>query len=185
MRLLRSPAFLARAAALLLAACAALSAATAPMADITAHGLRFGSDTPAYEVNTGVLNVGRTYSFEVWLTPDADCPAGAMIIDAYAPGSQLGSRLRMAEGGRVEFLTPAPFVCVSPEPLRADRPTHVVGVFDYRDKVAALYIDGKRVSAFTPTKDKVMAPTETIPLRVGADQNGDNRYKGLLQSASA
>lgn len=164
---------------LLTAACASLSLA-AP----AGPGLRFAGDTPFYEINTAELRIARSLSFELWLTPAADCPAGAMIVDAFGPGSLLGTRLRMGQGGRIEYHTPAPFVCASPSALATDRPVHVVAVFDSREKIAALYLDGRRVAAFTPTKDKVMDPAEGVPLRVGADQDGGNRFRGVIHSLS-
>ncbi len=145
-------------------------------------GLRFDENRSFYDTTTTEIGIGRTYSFETWLTPARDCPAGAMIVDAFGPGSLLGSRLFMSDGGRIQFSTTAPFVCESPAPLPTDRPTHVVGVFDYRDKVIALYIDGRRVSTFTPTKNKVMSPTEHLTVRIGADQDGGNRFRGEIRS---
>ncbi|MEY4488990.1 MAG: hypothetical protein RIQ79_1498, partial [Verrucomicrobiota bacterium] len=147
-------------------------------------GLRFGDDTPFYEISTGELRIARTQSFELWLTPAADCPAGALIVDAFGPATLVGPRLRMGQGGVVEYDTPAPFLCVSPEPLPTDRPTHVVGVFSSPDKIAALYLNGKRVAVFTPTKDKVLAPTEGMPLRVAADQDNAHRFRGVIHSLS-
>ncbi len=147
-------------------------------------GLRFGAGSPCYEINTGELRIARTQSFELWLTPDADCPAGALIVDAFGPATLVGPRLRMGTGGVVEYDTPAPFLCVSPGPLPTDRPSHIVGVFSSPDKIAALYINGKRVAAFTPTKDKVLAPTEGMPLRIAADQDGGNRFRGVIHSLS-
>ena len=147
-------------------------------------GLRFGEDTLFYEINTSELRLTRSHSFELWLTPDPDCPAGATILDAFGPGSLLGARLRLGEGRVLEYHTTLPQPLVAPQPLPTDRPTHVVGVFDSREKIVALYIDGRRVAAFTPTKDKVVAPSENVPLRVGADQEGRNRFRGVIHSLS-
>lgn len=147
-------------------------------------GLRFADDTPFYEIGTGVLRVAREQTLEVWLTPAADCPQGAVVVDAFGPATLLGPRLLMGEGGRIEFHTPAPLVCTSPEPLPTDRPTHVVGVFSSPGKIAALYVDGRRVAAFSATKDKVLAPAEGVPLRIGADQEGANHFRGVIHSLS-
>jgi alpha-L-fucosidase 2 len=145
-------------------------------------GLRFGDDTPFYETNTGELRLSRSHSFELWLTPAADCPAGAVLVDAFGPGTLLGARLRLGEGRVLEYHTTLPRPLVSPQPIPTDRPTHVVGVFDSREKIVALYIDGQRVAAFTPIKDKVTAPSENVPLRVGADHEGANRFRGVIHS---
>lgn len=147
-------------------------------------GLRFGDDTLFYEINTGELRLTRSHSFELWITPDPDCPAGAILLDAFGPGSLLGARLRLGEGRTLEYHTTLPQPLVAPQPLPTDRPTHVVGVFDSREKIVALYVDGRRVAAFTPTKDKVIAPSENVPLRVGADQDGANRFRGVIHSLS-
>ncbi len=148
----------------------------------TGPGLRFGDDTPFYEISTTELRFARAQSIELWLTPAADCPAGTFVIDLFGPATLLGPSLRMGANGKIEYHTSAPLVCASPEPLPTDRPTHVVGVFSSPDKIAALFINGKRVAAFTPTKDKVLAPTEGMPLRVGADQDGNNRFRGKIHS---
>ena len=88
------------------------------------------------------------------------------------------------EGRVLEYHTTLPKPLVSPHPLPTDHPTHVAGVFDSREKIVALYIDGRRVDAFTPTKDKVIAPSENVPLRVGADHDGANRFRGVIHSLS-
>ena len=145
-------------------------------------GLRFGDDTPFYEIDTAELRLSRAMSFELWLTPDPDCPAGATIVQACGPGTRLGAQLRMGPGGGLEFLTTFPSPCASAEKLPTDRPTHVVGVFDSREKIAALYVDGRRVAAIPPTKDKVVAPAENVPLRVGADLEGTRRFRGVIHA---
>ncbi len=147
-------------------------------------GLSFGEDSPFYETNTGELRLSRSHSFELWITPAADCPAGALIVDAEGPGTRLGARLRLGAGRVLEYDTTLPEPLVSPEPLPADRPSHVVGVFDSREKIVALYVNGRRAAAFTPTKDKVAAPSENIPLRVGADQDGAHRFHGVIHAFS-
>jgi alpha-L-fucosidase 2 len=105
-----------------------------------------------------------------------------VIVDAFGPGSLLGARLRIGEGRVLEYHTTLPKPLVSTHPLSTDRPTHVAGVFDSREKIVALYVDGRRVDAFTPTKDKVIAPSENVPLRVGADHDGANRFRGVIHS---
>ncbi len=143
----------------------------------SAPGLRFGDDTPPYEINTGELRLSRSHSFELWLTPAADCPAGAIIVDAIGPGTQLGARLRLGEGRALEYHTTLPKPLVAPEPLPADRPSHIVGVFDSGKKVIALYVNGRPAAAYTAT-------TENVPLRVGSDLDGRNRFRGTIHSLS-
>lgn len=145
-------------------------------------GLRFGTDAPFYEIDTRELRLARSVTFELWLQPAPDCPAGAMIVDAYGPGSRLGTRVRLDEQGHLEFITTAPNSCVAPTRLPTDRPTHVVAAFDPREKIAVLYLDGRRVAAYVPDETRLMNPTEGVTLRLGADQEGENRFRGVIHS---
>ncbi len=164
---------------LLVCLCSALHAAP------TGPGLQFGDGRAFYEIDTGALGLGRGLSFELWFTPAADCPAGAAIVEAWGPGTRLGTRLRMAAGGGVEWTTTAPGACVSAEKLPTDKPTHVVAVFDAREKTAIVYVNGQRAAAYTPDNNRLMVQSEGLTLRVGADLEGANRFRGTIQSFAA
>src|SRR5262249_30334618 len=59
-------------------------------------------------------------------------------------------------------------------------PSHVVAVFNPRRTLANLYIDGKLAASVTPSSGRWTVPRTTIPLRLGADQEGGNRFVGSI-----
>jgi len=147
-------------------------------------GLRFDASSPVYETSTADLRISRSHSFEFWLTPARDCPEGTMIFDAYGPGSLLGARLRIIKGGAVEYLTTSPQPVVTEARLATDRPTHVVATFDSREMITSIYFNGRRVAAIPPGKDRWMNPTDNVPVRIGADLDDKNRFRGVIHSLS-
>jgi alpha-L-fucosidase 2 len=162
---------------LMLSACIAAAVPTGP-------GLKFGEAGNYYDIRTTELGIGRSHSIEAWITPAADCPAGAIIVDNYGPGSLLGARLLMSKNGGIEYQTTLPKPMVAGEKLPTDRPTHIVGVFDSGKRQVALYLNGRQVAVHQPDKDKVINPTEDLLFRVGAGQDGENRFRGVIHSIS-
>ena len=170
---------------LLTTLCVSLFLPLVSIAAPSGPGLRFADNTAFYEINTADLRIARSQSVELWLTPAADCPTGAIIFDACGPGTRLGTRLRMGSAGTLEFYSTTPEPCVTKEKLSMDKPTHVVAVFDATEKIAAVYLNGRRAAAYAPDpKARLMNPTEGLLFRVGADQDGKNRFRGVIHSVA-
>ncbi|MCP5533994.1 MAG: glycoside hydrolase N-terminal domain-containing protein [Akkermansiaceae bacterium] len=145
-------------------------------------GLMFGAKRPFYEASTYHLGIVRSQSVALWITPDAACPGGATVFNDFGPGSLLGGRLVTTEDGRLAYHTEAPEVLVSPEKLATGRPTHVVAVFDTRERIAALYVDGKTAGRYEGGDNKLLNPADGRSFRLGADQDGENRFHGSIHS---
>jgi alpha-L-fucosidase 2 len=144
-------------------------------------GLAFGEAAPIYEVSTWDLNIGEPLSLELWLQPAPRCPTGAIIVDRWGPAELRGVQLRMAEGGKLEFVTTSPERCISETPLPVDRLSHVVASFSTRDKVIRLFVDGKiAAQVITPPNRKIDAFSSGSLLRLGADLEGNHRFAGTI-----
>lgn len=144
-------------------------------------GRVFGEQSSFYEVNTAELGIASHQSIELWLTPAPDCPPDSTVFDAVGPGTRLGVRLQVGAEGGLEFHTTAPAPCVAQVPLPTNRQTHVVTVFNAREKLAQLFIDGRLVAAYAPDpRTKLQNVTEGLWLRIGADQDGVRRFRGAI-----
>lgn len=159
-----------------------LALATPSLAAPEGHGLAFGNDRPFYQASTYDLGIVRSQTVALWITPDPQCDEGATVFDDFGPGTLLGGRLEMAEDGKIAYRTEAPEVLVSPKPLPADRPSHVVAVFDTRERRVVLYVDGEAAGTYEGGRDKLLNPAEGRTFRVGADQDGRRRFQGAIHS---
>ena len=160
-----------------------VTASEAAPAFQTGPGLAFNAKSASayYEANSGDLGVADSFTLELWVRPDADCPAGAMIVDRFGPGELRGVRLRIGEGGSLRFETTADKPCVYSGKLPTEKLSHVVAAFDSRQKIARLYVDEKLAD------EVVIAPAKKLdgfdgdaPFRLGADLDGGNRFAGEI-----
>lgn len=150
-------------------------------ASAQAGGIQFGAGTPAYEADLTPAGVTDNISVELWVRPDADCPEGAIIVDRIGPGTHQGVRLEMASGGRLRLLTSTRKPIETELALSTSKPTHVVAAFDPREKIVAIYLDGKLAASLNPDpKMKIDANAVQAPLRVGAGLDGAHRFKGEI-----
>lgn len=146
-----------------------------------APGLRFDGGTPVYEADLTPAGVTDNISVELWVRPDADCPEGAIIIDHIGPGTRQGVRLEMVAGGRLRLLTSTRKPIETDTALSTTAPTHVVAAFDPREKIAAIYLDGKLAASLNADpKLKIDANAVQAPLRIGAGVDGKQRFKGEI-----
>ncbi len=165
-----------------LSACLLAAAHLTPAALAETPGLVFGPDLPFYEASTYDLGVVRSQTVIATITPSPDCPEGATVFNDFGPGTLLGGRLVMTAGGRLAYHTEAPEVLFSPEKLPTDRPTRVAAVFDTRERIVALHIDGKLAGKYEGGRNKLLNPAEGRTFRVGADQDGKHRFHGQIHS---
>ncbi len=164
------------AAAALSLCVAALSHAAGPV-----RGMHFDAGTPFYQADLTPAGVTDNISVELWVRPDADCPEGAIIVDRIGPATAQGIRLEMGSGGRLRLLTSTRKPIETAAALSTGRPTHVVAAFDPREKIAAIYLDGKLAASLNADpKMKIDANAVQAPLRVGAGLDGGHRFKGEI-----
>lgn len=162
-------------------ALAVLSLAVAAGARAAAPGMHFDERTPVYEADLTPAGVTDNISVELWLRPDADCPEGAIIIDRIGPGTHQGVRLEMGGGGRLRLLTSTRKPIETDAALATTRLTHVAAAFDPREKIVAVYLDGKLAAKLdADPKMKVDANAVQAPLRIGAGIDGGHRFKGEI-----
>ena len=141
-------------------------------------GLEFGPATKGYELR-GHAPEWEEFTFEAWLAVAPDCPVGARVFDRWGTGSMEGCLLEVGEGGALRFITTSPEACEAS--LTAKTEAHVVAVFNPRGTLANLYVNGKLAGTVPSNAGRWGVPRTTIPLRIGADQNGENGFRGSIR----
>lgn len=143
-----------------------------------AAGRSFDSHTAGLDLPASDLGATDELTMEAWLTIAADCPVGARIFDKWGVGSSEGCALHVGPGGTVRFRSTAP------EELEAKLPAateaHIVAVFGPRVPQASLYVNGTLVSRTPAESRRWVVPRTAVPLRIGADQNGENPFRGRI-----
>ncbi len=150
---------------------------------VLAKGI-FDGRQPGLEFRSQAMDTRENVTVELWFQPAPSCPDGAVIVDKYGTGSQLGYRLETKAGGGLRFVTTAPKPCEYDGPLPADRLSHVVAVFSPRTTEVTLYIDGEPVASLPKQTRGYPRPTTNAPLRLAADQDGRNGFIGEIESVA-
>lgn len=145
------------------------------------QGLSFNATSQVYDADVTEMDLSQNLSVELWLQPDPNCPEGAVIVDKLGPGTKQGIRLEVGAGGTLRLITSAPMPIQTEAKLATDQPTHVVAAFNSREKVMALYLNGKLAANLPddPRLRLVMIGSQA-PLRLGADQMGEHRFVGSI-----
>jgi alpha-L-fucosidase 2 len=143
----------------------------------TGEGMIMGASSKVYELSSPALDSSEDLTLEAWLQPVPACPSGARVFDKWAPGLKEGCYLEVADGGTLRFITTAPDACQAK--LNVGTASHVVAVFSPRRTLANLYVNGK-LAGRVSSNGRWTVPHTTIPLRIGADQEGKNHFVGTL-----
>ena len=138
---------------------------------------------PIFELKDAALDDAENVTLEAWVRMAPGCPESAVIFDKRGTGSKDGYRLETGENGKLRFITTAPSVLETSVSLPTDARAHVVAVFSPRQNIAEIYVNGKRAGKLDDSRRWSVTRT-TIPLRIGADQNGQNRFVGSIDSVS-
>ena len=146
----------------------------------TTMPMAFTAYSKFYELKTPALETADDVTLEARIKIDPACPEGARIIDKWATGSQGGCRLEVGRNGGLRFVTTAPEATEYQSKLPADKMSQVVAVFSPRGLQANIYVDGKLVASNPSESGRWPVPRTTIPLRIGADQEGGNRFVGSI-----
>ncbi len=148
-----------------------------------AEGFRLDSRSRIYEAPPQkALDLTQQVTLEAWVQADRMSQGGGRILDKSVPGTQEGYMLDTFPGNSLRFLN-AKGMCTYAANLPADRWTHVVGVYSAGERMMKLYMDGKEVArlergVFPPMR---LSP---VPLTIGSDPEGGNRFLGRIKRAA-
>ena len=167
-----------------LAALAAASLQRSSRADTPAPGgLALSENGPIYQAaGERALDRADAVTLEAWVKADLMPQGGGRILDKSPPGTNAGFLLDTYPGNSLRLIT-AKGQCSYNAHLSSDHWTHVAGVYSASRKVMALYVDGKEVARVTDSAFPPLAPAP-VPLRVGMDPNGENRFHGRILRAA-
>ena len=157
-------------------------AGTAQCSAAGAEGMRLDDKSPIFDAGPDkALDLTDEVTLEAWIKADRMGESGGRILDKTVSGTQDGYMLDTWPGNSLRFLN-AKGMCRFDAKLPADKWTHVVGVFSASKKVMKLYVDGREVAslggAFEPMRQS------PVPLRLGCDPDGKNRFKGRILRAA-
>jgi alpha-L-fucosidase 2 len=159
---------------------AILAAACGPLG---AEGLRLDGHLPAYQAGPDAsLDLTDEVTLEAWVRADPMSDAGGRILDKSVPGTQEAYMLDTWPGNSLRLITRKGF-CTYDARLSADHWTHVAAVYGASRRLMALYLDGREVARQTEGDFPPMTLT-TVPLRLGADPDGGNRFLGSILRAA-
>ena len=161
-----------------------LLAREAARADVPAEdGLRLGEGGPTYQAKPGpALDLSDAVTLEAWVKADPMPNGGGRILDKLIPGTSDGFTLDTYPGNSLRLIT-AKALCGYAANLSADHWTHVVGVYSASQKIMALFVDGKEAARITDGAFPPLIPTR-VPLRIGMDPDGQNRFHGRIRRAA-
>ena len=142
-------------------------------------GLRFDPSREILEIKgCPALDLTDAVTLEAWIKPEKLPPGGARIIDKSVAGTDNGYMLDTWPGNSLRMVVGEGHLKHDAK-LPPGQWSHVAGVFSRADNVFKLYVDGREVAdAGKPG----MAPivTTKLPLRIGADSDGHNRFVGEI-----
>ena len=148
-----------------------------------ADGFRLDQKSTIYEAAPGkALDLTDELTLEAWVKADKMDAAGGRILDKSAPGTQQGYMLDTHPGNSLRFLN-VKGMCSFKANLPADKWSHVAGVYSASKKIMKVYLDGKEVASLGGDNWPKMT-VSTVPLRIGADPDGKNRFQGRIQRAA-
>ena len=147
------------------------------------EGLALTETSPVYEVRRQpALNLTDEVTLEAWIKPDRMPKRGGRILDKSVPGTNDGYMLDTWPGNSLRLVT-ANGHCRHDAKLTGDRWIHVAGVYSASRRIMKLYVDGKEVASRADGAFPPMTLTP-VPLCIGADPRGGNRFLGRISRAA-
>jgi hypothetical protein len=139
--------------------------------------------TPTYETSAdAALDLADEVTLEAWVQADPMPQAGGRILDKSRPGTYEGYMLDTYPGNSLRLHTPQGG-CSFDAKLPADKWTYIAAVYSASKQIAKLFLNGREVASRTSGPFPPLRPTP-LPLRLGADPTGDNRFLGRIQRAA-
>ncbi len=170
---------------LALAALAGLQAqeARAQATQPPTQGLAFNDSTPILQARGAALNLRDEVTLEAWVQPSAAMPpGGGRILDKSVAGTSEGYLLDTFPNNSLRMITKAAQLNFDAK-LPTGRWTYVAGVYSSSRHIMKLYINGNEVASRTEGEFPPLGLT-SVPLRVGADSGGANRFQGRIRRAA-
>ena len=153
------------------------------MARVAAEGLALTERSPIYEAGPDrKLDLSDEVTLEAWVQADRMPQAGGRILDKSLPGTSEGYMLDTYPGNSLRFLNRSG-ACSFRARLPANRWTYVAGVYSAPQRRMQLFVDGRQVAS-TETGDFSPMSKTAVPLRLGADPEGSNRFLGRIRRAA-
>ncbi len=147
------------------------------------EGYRLTADSPRLTVPaTKELDLTDEVTLEAWVRADAMEQGGGRILDKTIPGTQRGYMLDTHPGNSLRLLN-AKGMCSFKAQLPGDRWTHVAGVYSASKRIMKLYVGGREVAALDQG-DFVPMTVSPVPLCIGGDPEGGNRFLGRILRAA-
>lgn len=148
-----------------------------------AQGYRLDGRAALYEIPAQkTLDLTGEMTLEAWIKADKMARGGGRILDKSAPGTQEGYMLDTYPGNSLRLLN-RKGMCTFDAQLPADRWSHVVGVYSAARKIMKLYVNGQEVASLQEGEFPPMSLSD-VPLRVGGDPAGGNRFHGRILRAA-
>jgi alpha-L-fucosidase 2 len=156
-----------------------LAAAILPLS----AALPLGDSSPFYEARRHpALNLRDAVTLEAWVKATKMPRRGGRILDRSVPGTQDGYMLDTYPGNSLRLVVSGGHASYGAN-LGPDRWQHVVGVYSASQGVFRLYLDGKLVAKQDRAGLPPLKPSG-VPLRVGLDPKGGNRFAGEILRAA-
>jgi alpha-L-fucosidase 2 len=128
--------------------------------------------------STAALELRDELTLEAWIRPEPFAPPGVRLIDKSQAGSQNGYMLDTFPGNSLRLLL-AEGLLTAKDVLKPEEWTHVAGVFSAPRSIYKLYVNGREVAdASRPGMKRL--EVNKLPLRLGADSQGEHRFQGEL-----
>ena len=148
-----------------------------------AGGFRLDGRSAVYEVPAQeALDLTDEVTLEAWVKADKMGRGGGRLLDKSVPGTSDAYMLDTFPGNSLRLVT-AQGACTYNAKLPTDRWTHVVAVFSAPQRIMKLYVDGKEVARADGGTFVPMTVTQ-VPLHIGCDPRGDNRFQGHIKRAA-
>ncbi|HRI71826.1 MAG TPA: hypothetical protein PK156_46655, partial [Polyangium sp.] len=125
--------------------------------------------------NSASLQITGAMTMSAWIRP---ATMTARIFDKITAGGADGYLLDMV-GGQLRMIIP-PRTFGTPTNIPMNVWTHVAGTWD--GTTGRLYVNGSLVRTSSGTAMPI--PSNMLPLRIGADSNGNNRFNGFIDEAA-
>ncbi|PQV64108.1 alpha-L-fucosidase 2 [Abditibacterium utsteinense] len=148
-----------------------------------AQSLTLNAQGPLYQVKPQkALDLTGEVTLEAWVQADPMAQDGGRILDKSVPGTNDGYLLDTYPGNSLRFITSNGAVSYDAK-LPADKWTYVASVYSATQKIQKLYLNGREVAGTTAGSFPPLTATG-VPLCLGADPSGSNRFQGRIRRAA-